>query len=92
MDYCDQGDLKCFIKRMYPKDRQFLCEREAQMVLRDVVRGLAHLTHICKVMHRDIKLDNILVKSKYGESQHFDLSEYEFKLGDLGLAKAYIDG
>jgi len=43
-------------------------------------------------MHRDIKLDNILVKSKYGESQHFDLSEYEFKLGDLGLAKAYIDG
>lgn len=62
------------------------------MVLRDVVRGLAHLTHICKVMHRDIKLDNILVKSKSPNSEPIDLSEYEFKLGDLGLSKAYIEG
>ena len=50
-------------------------------------------------MHRDIKLDNVLVKRKLnrGEKQvlHKDSSlpiwEYEFKLGDLGLAKNVMD-
>ena len=43
-------------------------------------------------MHRDIKLDNILVKRKqkvHENSAKFSLPMecYEFKLGDLGLAK-----
>ena len=57
------------------------------------------MTKVCKIMHRDIKLDNVLVKRKLnrGEKQvlHKDSSlpiwEYEFKLGDLGLAKNVMD-
>lgn len=44
-------------------------------------------------MHRDIKLENILVKTKK-ESKNVDfknrlISDFEFKLGDLGLAKNF---
>jgi len=44
-------------------------------------------------MHRDIKLDNILVKIKADappkDIQESDraISDFEFKIGDLGLAK-----
>ena len=48
-------------------------------------------------MHRDIKLDNILVSTKKGSGSQTNLAnsdkyslpidQYEFKLGDLGLAK-----
>jgi serine/threonine protein kinase len=43
-------------------------------------------------MHRDIKLDNILVKLKADapkDIQELDraISDFEFKIGDLGLAK-----
>ena len=52
-------------------------------------------------MHRDIKLDNILVKMKPQKNSNVngrrllnkqaDISEFEFKLGDLGLAKNIVD-
>jgi serine/threonine-protein kinase ULK/ATG1 len=96
MDFCDEGDLNSFMKRRLPADRQFLPEADARLVLKDVVRGLAHLTHVCRVIHRDIKLDNILVKSKVKnqilKQEKVVFSEYEFKVGDLGLAKAIVDG
>lgn len=101
MEYCDQGDLKDFIaNRKAPERRSFLSEAESRYVLRDVVRGLAHLSKVCKIMHRDIKLDNILVKSKprssfngqgRGVGRRKDISDFEFKLGDLGLAKNFVD-
>ncbi len=55
------------------------------------------------IVHRDIKLDNILVKTKatpmefkinnfYNDSQKisrsFQIEDYDFKLADLGLAKS----
>ena len=53
--------------------------------MRDVVSGLSHLGSI-SVIHRDIKLDNILVKRKTNTAGR-DIKEFEFKLGDMGLAK-----
>ena len=37
-------------------------------------------------MHRDIKRDNILVNQKPGTTGRV-ISDFEFKLGDFGLAK-----
>jgi len=100
LEYCDVGDLSSFIKERHLRrtasasssKTHILFEHEASYVVRDIVRGLAHLQLVCKVMHRDIKLDNILVKRKnanQGKSDKFSLPIdcYEFKLGDLGLAK-----
>jgi len=38
-------------------------------------------------MHRDIKLDNILVNLKEGAAGN-QIRDFEFKLGDMGLAKS----
>mmetsp|Transcript_31295 Transcript_31295/g.41415 ORF Transcript_31295/g.41415 Transcript_31295/m.41415 type:complete len:104 (+) Transcript_31295:443-754(+) len=41
-------------------------------------------------MHRDIKLDNVFVKSKSAQTSHdLPIDYYDFKIGDFGLAKRY---
>ena len=92
LELCDQGDLNQFIKKRNSSNFK-LSECEAKYILRDVVRGLRHLSKVCKIMHRDIKLDNILVKQKLGGMGDFSerkISDFEFKLGDLGLAKSIL--
>ena len=58
-------------------------EKEASRVIRHVLNGLRHMQDKCKVMHRDIKLENILVSNKPG-------GKVEFKIADLGQAKVNI--
>jgi len=85
MEYCDVGDLKQFVKRRFKSGR--LGEEEARYVMRDVIRGLCQMSDVCQVMHRDLKLENILVKSKHPEAAA--ISDFEFKIGDMGLAKGH---
>ena len=40
----------------------------------------------CHVMHRDIKLENILVKLRGGKPGT-SVRDFEFKITDMGLAK-----
>ena len=58
MEFCSEGDLKSFIKSR--SNTGTLGEIEARYVIREVVEGLNYLSRNC-IMHRDIKLDNILV-------------------------------
>lgn len=60
MEYMDQGDLLQKIK-----DEGKYDEEEFLTVFRQVVSGLLYL-HQNKILHRDIKLDNILLDSKAG--------------------------
>ena len=106
LEHCDVGDLGDFIRERHllrggSTNKKCMSEKEASYITRDLVRGLAHLS-TCKIMHRDIKLDNILVKRKkaasisdsYRTKCSLPIECYEFKLGDLGLAKKihYKDG
>ena len=57
------------------------------------MRGLAFLSKH-RIMHRDIKLDNIFVKLKdpnpaasLSEIRDMTIDKFEFKIGDFGLAK-----
>ena len=43
------------------------------------------------IVHRDLKVDNILVSKKlnhFSTSEFFQIEDYEFKLADLGLARS----
>lgn len=106
LEYCDQGDLLQFIERRNPLTK-VLPEREARVVIHQIVQGLTQLSE-CRTMHRDIKLENILVRKKTQHEIMIDnqdgggpcspsnnnynenpITDFEFKLGDLGLAKVY---
>ena len=118
MNYCSEGDLKNFIpkfnasKASVPSENNgslekmaasdnILEESDAKYVIREVVEGLNYLKQN-NFMHRDIKLENILVNKKcqmqnskgtkrrrpmQGVAVKESITNYEFKLGDMGLAK-----
>lgn len=70
MEYAGGGDLLQYVKK-----RRRLEEDEARKIFRQVVYGLAHC-HCRSVLHRDIKLDNILLDN-----------DGEIKICDFGVSR-----
>ena len=69
MEYCSEGDLKSFIPKFnmewfgYEYELKNLKEQDARHVIKEVVKGLDYLNSK-SIMHRDIKLENIMVNRK----------------------------
>jgi len=59
MEYADGGDLL-----KYVKEKTRLFESEARYIFKQIVEGLGYC-HKHKILHRDIKLDNILLDSNF---------------------------
>lgn len=57
MELCNGGDLR---KEMSQLTRKYYTVHEAAEVMSDVIRGL-EVVHAKKYIHRDIKIENILV-------------------------------
>ena len=70
MEVCGGGDLLTYVRR-----RRKLKEDAARFLFRQVVTGLAYC-HTKNVLHRDIKLDNILLTS-----------QGDVKICDFGVSK-----
>jgi serine/threonine protein kinase len=75
MEYADGGDLLQFVKQ-----RKRLEELDAKYIFKQIVYGLGHC-HCRSVLHRDIKLDNILM----------DL-EGSIKICDFGVSRIINKG
>ena len=70
MEYAGQGDLLHYVK-----SKRRLKEPEAKFIFKQIVYGLGHCN--CRsVLHRDIKLDNVLLDNEKG-----------VKLCDFGVSK-----
>ncbi len=54
LEYCNEGDLDGYVKK-----RKFLTEEESIEILCEVINGFHHLFQH-KILHRDLKLANIL--------------------------------
>lgn len=76
-EYCSEGDLEKYLKRNTLASR--LSEKEATPIMVQLIDAMKYL-HSCKIVHRDIKLANVLINEKF-----------EIKLADFGFAKLLDD-
>lgn len=75
LEYCDGGDLINYQAKL--KDRVFSLDKATE-VLSEVIIGLEQL-HQEGYLHRDIKSQNVLIKTENGKER--------FKLADFGFSK-----
>lgn len=76
MEYCDMGNLYSIQSKM--STRVFAID-EAFNIFNQILRGV-DVIHRNKIVHRDLKLENIFVKKT-------DKQGLVCKIGDFGLAR-----
>lgn len=93
-EFCNGGDLRRFVDLHDGKLNEKLCK----VILKQIAEGLSHLNEK-KTMHRDLKLDNILLNFPDYEGEgsvsndylmNFDVTKdrIEVIIGDLGFARS----
>ena len=83
MEYCNGGSLEDCLERY----RNPFPIAIIQHFMRQIVSGVRYM-HSKKIMHRDIKLDNILVNFKTEEDKNnLNLLSSDVKIIDFGLSK-----
>jgi len=81
LEYCDKGDVYYMLKNENEEiDTDFIYEFTKQ-----TSDGLAYM-HTNDIIHRDIKLQNILVKTNYVSNTSKIKYKYVFKLSDFGFS------
>ena len=88
MEYCNGGDLSGCLKKYKAAHRRPFSEEIVQYIMRQVVSGISFL-HSNKIIHRDLKLDNILVTFP-SENDKKSLNMMKAKLLILVLPQNYM--
>ena len=90
MEYCNGGSLSDCLEYHNKQFRKPFSEEVVQYLMRQIVNGLSYL-HGKHILHRDIKLDNILVKfDSEEERQKRNMLKAKVKIIDFGFAR-YLD-
>lgn len=86
-EFCNGGDLKWCLKRFKELYKQSFTEEIIQHIMKGILNGVSCL-HRNKILHRDIKPNNILI-SFDNEDDRLDLLmlKSEVKISDFGLSK-----
>ena len=75
MELCPGGDLLNYVRK-----RRKLTEKNAKYLFKQIMQGIAYM-HTIGIVHRDIKLDNILLDSSG-----------QVKICDFGVGKILKKG
>ena len=86
MEYCNGGGLSnCLAKYKNLYHKPF-SQEIVQYLMRQIIEGLRYI-HSKKIIHRDIKLDNILVTfSNENDKSNLNMMKANVKIIDFGLA------
>ena len=86
MEYCNGGSLLSCLKKYITMYKTPFSEEIVQFLMRQVVSGLKYI-HENGIIHRDIKLDNILVKF-YAEKdlKTLNMMKTHVKISDFGIS------
>ena len=83
MEYANQGDLNLLIEK-YKKEKKYIPENDIWYIIIQIYRAIEYL-HSKKIIHRDIKCQNIFLSGKE------KLNQKIIKLGDFGISKILKD-
>ena len=86
MEYCNGGGLSDCLKKYKKLYNRPFTQEIVQYLMRQIIDGLKYL-HSRKIIHRDIKLDNILVTfSNDKDKNSLNMLASRVKIIDFGLA------
>ena len=86
MEFCNGGDLTGCLKKYMERYRKPFTEEIVQHLMRQIVNGLEAL-HSRNILHRDLKLDNILVCfNSESDKQNLNMMKATAKISDFGFA------
>ena len=86
MEYCNGGDLYNFLQKYQEKNKSAFSEEIVQYLMRQIMSAM-HYFHSKNIMHRDIKLENILLKFDSEEDKNnLNIMKSQIKIIDFGFA------
>ena len=86
MEYINGGGLSNCLKKYIEKYKMAFPEEIVQYLMRQIINTL-HYIHKQKIIHRDLKLDNIMVSfDNNSDKENLDMMKAKIKIIDLGTA------
>ena len=86
MEYCNGGDLQNFFQKYQEKNKSAFSEEIVQYLMRQIMSAM-HYLHSRNIIHRDIKLKNILLKFDSEEDKNnLNIMKSQVKITDFGFA------
>jgi serine/threonine protein kinase len=92
MEYCNGGSLLSCLKKYMTLYKKPFSEEIVQYLMRQIVSGVKYI-HEKGIIHRDLKLDNILVKF-YSEDDFnkYNMMKTHVKISDFGISAKLGEG
>ena len=90
-EYCDGGDLQSCLNKYMDKYNKPFPEEIVQYIMKQIISGFVYL-HGREILHRHIKLENILVQFKSEEDKNnLNMLKTDIKITDFGFSR-YLKG
>jgi serine/threonine protein kinase len=87
MEYCNGGDLSKCLAHYKNKNQKAFSEEVVQYLMRQIVSGICYL-HKKNILHRDIKLENILVNfDNIEDARQRNMMKAKIKIIDFGFSR-----
>ena len=91
MEYCNGGNLKIVLEKYQKKFEKPFSEEIIQYLMRQIMSAFNYI-HRKSIIHRDIKLENILLKFENEEDkENLNILKAEVKIIDFGFACKFSD-
>lgn len=86
-EYCNGGDLQTCLNEYMNRNNKPFPQDVVQHIMRQIISGFVYL-HGRQILHRDIKLENILVKfSSEEDLQNLNMLKSEIRITDFGFSR-----
>ena len=92
-EYCNGGDLNGCLEYYKDKKKRPFTEEEVQHIMKQIVSAIKYLHVDKKIIHRDLKLENILLHyDNEDERKQKNILKAKIKIIDFGFARYINEG